>query len=80
MRQALYEARKNAGLTQKQLALVANLDRTVYNRIERGLRKPDVDVAIKIATALNKSVEDIFLTEDVLKKHNKQLMVIKEVG
>lgn len=70
MRQALYEARKRAGMTQQQLAMEAALDRTVYNRIERGLRNPGVEVAIKIAAILKKSVEDIFLPCDALKKHN----------
>jgi putative transcriptional regulator len=69
MRQELYDARKEYGLTQEQLALASGIERTTYNRIERGTRKPDIDIALRIANALNKTVEDIFLSSYVLNEH-----------
>lgn len=71
MRQELYDARKKYGFTQEQLARASGIERTTYNRIERGTRKPDIDMALRIANVLNKPVEDIFLSSQVLKKHNE---------
>lgn len=72
MRESLYKARRDAGLTQVQIAVLAGVDRTVYNRIERGSRCPDVNVALRVASALNKTVEHIFLPDDVLNKHQEE--------
>jgi len=79
MRKELFKARKAAGLTQEQLALAVGIDRTAYNRIERGARKPPVDVALKIAAVLGKRVEDLFLLDNVHEIHNKKQTAPKAV-
>lgn len=73
MRKMLHDSRREAGLTQEQLAVIVGIERTVYNRIERGTRNPDVEVALAIAIALGKKVEDIFLSNHVLKQHQGDL-------
>ena len=70
MRTELLKARKDARMTQGQMAKIAGIDRTAYNRIETGARKPpNVEVALKIAQAVGKTVEDIFLPSDVADRH-----------
>ena len=44
--------RKAKGLSQEVLSGLADLDRTHYSKIERGLRSPTVDTLFKIAHAL----------------------------
>lgn len=54
------ELRKEVGLTQEQLAIKTNLDRTFIGYIEKGDRSPSVETANKIARALGVKIEDIF--------------------
>jgi len=56
----LLHKRKKCGFTQQEMADKVGIERTSYNRIERGKRKPSVDIAIKIANVLNVKVDDIF--------------------
>jgi len=56
----LRDTRRAAGVTQEAMAEAIGIDRTAYCRIERGRRQPDVNVAIKIAALLGKSVEFLF--------------------
>lgn len=46
--------------TQVEVAFAANITVISYYRYEAGARLPRVDVAIRIAKALNCTVEDIF--------------------
>lgn len=48
----LRAVRKDVGLTQEQLALAAEIDRTFVSLIERGERQPTVRILFKLATAL----------------------------
>jgi transcriptional regulator with XRE-family HTH domain len=48
----LRAARKEARLTQEQLALAADVDRTFVSMIERGERQPTVRVIFRFAAAL----------------------------
>lgn len=48
----LRTARKDASLTQEQLALSADIDRTFVSLMERGERQPTVRVLFKLAAAL----------------------------
>lgn len=48
----LQEIRKSKGLSQEVLSGLADLDRTHYSKIERGLRSPTLDTLFKIAHAL----------------------------
>ncbi len=43
--------RKSKGLSQEVLSGLADLDRTHYSKIERGLRTPTVGTLFKIAHA-----------------------------
>lgn len=54
------EARKNKGLTQKQLAEKAGLAVVTIQQYERNLREPRLKNIIKIANALNVSPESLF--------------------
>lgn len=44
--------RKEAGLTQEELAHAADIDRTFVSMMERGTRQPTIRVLFKIAAAL----------------------------
>jgi len=50
--QAIRAIRLHKNLSQEKLAEMANLDRTYISMIERGKRKPTLDVAKSIADAL----------------------------
>lgn len=61
----LRTVRREVGLTQEQLALAADIDRTFVSLIERGERQPTVRVLFKLAAALQVSpVRLIQMTED----------------
>ena len=47
------KCREEKGLTQEVLSGLADLDRTHYSKIERGLRSPTIDTLFKIAGALD---------------------------
>lgn len=57
------ELRKEAGLTQEQLAIKTNLDRTFIGYLKKGNRSPSVETANKIARALGVKINDIFSFE-----------------
>lgn len=69
MRKKLIAARKEANLTQQQMADLAGIDRSYYAHIERAARRPSLTVALKIAQVLGKRVEEIFLPSDVTDRH-----------
>ena len=71
LRQSLLDARKNAGLTQQMLADRVNIDRSSYTHIERGSRNPSIALALSIANELETTVEEIFLSANVTKKHDE---------
>ena len=56
----LIEKRKSKGLTQVQVAKQAGVTEACYQSYEAGKRLPRVDVAIRIARALESSVEELF--------------------
>jgi transcriptional regulator with XRE-family HTH domain len=56
----LKEARKTAGLTQKEVAKRAGIHYNHYYRIENNLAEPTVEVVEKIAKVLNVKSSDIF--------------------
>ena len=45
--------RRSKGMSQEVLSGLADLDRTHYSKIERGLRSPTIDTLFKIAHALD---------------------------
>jgi putative transcriptional regulator len=65
MKNKIAEFRKKQNLTQPQLAEKAELTSyTLIQRYERGLRTPGVDIAIRLARALNTTVEELFDIDD----------------
>lgn len=55
--QILLDARKNAGLTQAELAERIGADKGYISRIERGLIVPSVSTLYRIASAMGLTVE-----------------------
>ena len=51
--QTIQRLRKARGLSQEVLSGLADLDRTHYSKIERGLRSPTLETLFKIAHALD---------------------------
>jgi len=50
------------GFSQEVLAVDANIDRTYVSRLERGLENPSVAVLEKLASALQTSIPEFFVT------------------
>ena len=68
---AIKKRREDKELTQDVLSGLAGLDRTHYNKIERGLRSPNIDSLFKIAVVLDimphelmKEIEKYVYTEE----------------
>ena len=55
--QILLDARKNAGLTQRELAERIGADKGYVSRLERGLTIPSVSTLYRIASAMGLAVE-----------------------
>jgi putative molybdopterin biosynthesis protein len=60
----IHQIRKNAGLTQTVLAKAAGISRQAYTAIETGKSVPSTEVALRLAHALQKKVEDLFWLEE----------------
>jgi transcriptional regulator with XRE-family HTH domain len=48
----LRECRTKSGMSQEQLALKADLDRTYISLLEKGLRQPSLDTLFRLAKVL----------------------------
>ena len=59
--------RKNAGLTQEELAKAIGISRRTLTSIENGTSIPSVEIALHLAIQLNVTVESLFLLD-----HSKQ--------
>lgn len=59
----LLAAREEAGITQKQLAELANVPQQTISAIENGDRMPGADTLYKLATALGKKMDDLYKAE-----------------
>lgn len=55
----LARQRQRASLSQEALAFPAGLHRTEIGLLERGERCPRIDTVVKLAAALNASVDDL---------------------
>ena len=68
MNQAIRAVRIKQGLTQSQVAIQVGITVISYQRIEYGTQRPSLETAIKIAKALNTTVEDLwnYKKEDTL--------------
>lgn len=52
--------RKSLGITQKQMAAICEISERQYIRYENGDQEPGVRIALKIAKALDSTVEELF--------------------
>lgn len=64
--EALKKHRKYKRYTQEDLAIQAKLDRTYISMLERGIRKPSLEVAMKLAKVLN--IDPTQMVEEVDRK------------
>jgi transcriptional regulator with XRE-family HTH domain len=55
----LRKARKQAGLTQEQVALASGIPQAHYSRIETGKRDPGIRTLMRIARALKTTPADL---------------------
>ena len=58
--------REKQGLTQKNLATISNVDRTVVNRIEKGEQNVLIDSLIMISLGLGVPLSELFEGVDEL--------------
>ena len=58
---ALIEARAEKGLTQKELAEITGISQGDISRIERGTANPSIKTIQRLATALDKKVQILFI-------------------
>lgn len=56
----IVSARKARGISQEQLAVASEIDRSHMGFIEQGRRKPTVATLFKIVKALHINLEDLF--------------------
>jgi len=61
--------RKQSGKTQDEIARLAGMSRSVYAKIELGLRNPTLPQSIMIKKALDYHGDDIFLPYVVSKRN-----------
>lgn len=60
----------NGNLSQGQLADMVGCSRQTINSIEKGCKNPSVELALKIAHALNTPIDGIFALEEGKDKDN----------
>ncbi len=56
----LKERREALGLTQRQVAEKIGVKYQVYQRYEKGAREPSISMALKIASALKTTAEELY--------------------
>jgi len=60
MKNSVREKRKECGITLRELARQVEVSPAFLSFVERGLRTPRLEVAFRIANALNCSIDEIF--------------------
>jgi transcriptional regulator with XRE-family HTH domain len=63
--------RHSRGMSQEVLSGLADLDRTHYSKIERGLRSPTIDTLFKIALALDMPPHEIVAAIEIAQAQDK---------
>ena len=64
LRNRLHELRAEHGLTQAALAELVGVSRKTINTVENGVFVPSTVLALKLARALGRPVEQIFALDD----------------
>lgn len=62
------ELRREKKLTQEELSVRVGVSRQSIVAIERGKYNPSLDLAFKIAREFDRSIEDVFVFEEVRSK------------
>lgn len=68
----LKQLRKNAGLTQKELAKLVGYEQTIISLWENGLRDPNVQTLIDLSRILNCSVDKLVGLEEEQEETQKK--------
>lgn len=63
MKNTIKQLRKEAGLCQEDLAYQVGVSRQTIIAVENDKYDPTLELAMKLAIALNKKVEDIFFLD-----------------
>jgi transcriptional regulator with XRE-family HTH domain len=64
------ELRESKGISQKDLAYIADLDRSYIASIESGRRNVSIKNVVKITTALEISIKEFFNTDNFSNDYN----------
>lgn len=73
------EQREQAQVSLRQLARLAGVSNPYLSQIERGLRKPSVDILQQIAKGLQISAEQMYLRAGILEVHDGDPEVIAAI-
>lgn len=68
----LYELRKNAGMTQNDLAEKLNVSRQAVSRWEMGTAMPDVENLIAISDLFEKTLDELLREGDLPERRSKE--------
>ena len=63
MRRRFRALREAKDLTQGQLAVLVGVKHATINKIEAGTRKPSVDVALRLQSILDSSIDDLLVKD-----------------
>ena len=69
--EVLQRYRAAAGISQEELALRADVDRTFISRLERGVRQPTITTLINLAEALSVSAADLVGETENVHRHGR---------
>lgn len=65
MKNRIQYFREAINMSQEELAFKVEITRSYLSDIESNKRNPGIQIVLRIAKELNKSVEDLFFTEGV---------------
>lgn len=66
------QRRTELGLSQEELGLRANLDRTYISGIERGVRNPSLTALVSLASGLNIDVSNLLNSLEIKAENSEQ--------
>ncbi|MDD5398251.1 MAG: substrate-binding domain-containing protein [Dehalococcoidia bacterium] len=64
IKRKIHKIRKDSGFTQTDLAEAVGISRQAYTAIEAGKAVPSTEIALRLARALNTTVEELFWLDD----------------
>lgn len=77
---ALTAARRSAGLTQAEVGRAVGLSESGVSRIEAGTRGCDLGIADRIASAVGRTLADLFDTVDATRRVDAPTGVVDDTG